>query len=592
MRGHSIYATMRPSRFLVPSRTWLTAAAILLGSACCDAAQQARERLDRGLVALPTARGQVYVGWRLLDSDAPGTAFNVYRRGSGEAVKLNAQPIDKTTDFLDGAATDGAAYFVRPVVKGDEGAASPEVMVAPTVQGQSQGYLSLKLDGKHKFQKVGIADLDGDGRYDFVLKQPEGNIDPYEKYWQPSPDTYKLEAYRHDGRFLWRYDLGWAIERGIWYSPYLVYDLDGDGKAEVAVKTGQGDPRDADGRVQKGPEHLTILDGLTGKPRAQVDWPSRDAFTGPSAYNYASRNQLCVAYLDGKRPYLLVERGTYNIITLVAYEFREGQLREAWQWCNKNEPRGYWGQGAHWMHVADVDADGRDEVLVGSAMLDDDGKALWTTGLGHPDHSYLGDIDPDRPGLEIYYGIEPRAKRNTMCLVDARTGKILWGHDQPTQHIHSSGLVSDIDASRPGAECYSGERDFEDQRWLRDSRENVISHEDLGGLAPRAAYWDADCQRELVRGSRIVKYRGATLEPRIEGSVVAVADILGDWREEILTSVAGELRIYSTRIPAVDRRTCLMQDPIYRTDVLSASMGYLQVPMTGYDLESSRKKHR
>jgi ABC-type sugar transport system ATPase subunit len=434
-------------------------------------------------------------------------------------------------------------------------------------------------------KQVGIADLDGDGCYDFVIKQPRDNIDPYEKYWKPSPNTYKLEAYRHDGRFLWRHDLGWAIEQGIWYSPYVVYDLDGDGRAEVAVKTGQGDPRDADGRVQTGPEYLSILDGRTGEPMVRVDWPSRANF--PS-YNYASRNQLGVAYLDGKTPALLVARGTYNYMVLIAYQFKDGKLRELWRWDNKDAPKTFWGQGAHWMHSGDVDADGRDEVALGSVMIDDHGKPLWTTGLGHPDHFYLGDLDPQRPGLEIYFGIEPRRKENAMCMVDACTGKILWGHQEATQHIHSSGLCSDIDPQHPGSECYSGERDFKDKRWLRDCKGHVIATNDLGGLAPRAAYWDADPQRELVTGGRITKYQGQTLRPRIEGDVIAVVDLLGDWREEIITSVAGQLRIYMTTIPAADRRTCLMEDPIYRTDVTHAAMGYYQVPMTSYDLATGK----
>jgi len=577
---------------------------LMLGS-CCMAAEQAasngeprsRERLDRGVIARTMAGGKVYVGWRLLASDPADVGFNVYRRTAGQQpVKLNEKPIRQTTDFVDSSAKKGTehGWFVRPVVSGEEGSQSPETRATPG--DEALPYLSIKLEGDHTFQKVGIADLDGDGRYDFVLKQPDANVDPYSApgYWKRSPGTYKIEAYRHDGKSLWRLDLGWSIEQGIWYSPYVVYDLDGDGKAEVALKTGEGDPRDTDGRVQSGPERLTILDGLSGKPITRVDWPSRDGFREAvkddlAAYNYYCRNQLCVAYLDGKTPSLLVERGTYNLMKLVAYQLRNGQLRELWRWDNSKEPRKYWGQGAHWMHAADVDGDGRDEVLLGSSVIDDDGKALWSTGLGHPDHFYVGDIDPGRPGLEIYYGIEPGRKENTMCLVDAKTGEILWGHDQPTQHVHSSGLCSDIDPAHPGSECYSGERDFKDKRWLRDCKGRVLSTEDLGGLSPRSAYWDADPQRELVTGRRISKYKGPEMPPRIEGSIAAVADVLGDWREEIITSVPGELRIYTTTIPAADRRVCLMQDPIYRMDVVCAAMGYFQVPMTSYDLATRKR---
>jgi len=554
------------------------------------ATKRVRERLDRGPVAMPMQGGKVYVGWRLFETDVPGIAFDVLRStGDAQATKLNAQPIRQTTDFVDATATPGAryAYCVQPIQVGGKGPLSRKVVASASQAGAT--YIALRLQGGHTFQKVGIADLDGDGRYDFVIKQPNANIDPWHRYWRRSPDTYKLEAYRHDGAFLWRYDLGWAVERGIWYSPYVVYDLDGDGRAEVAVKTGEGDPRDAEGKVRTGPEYLTILDGLTGKPRARVAWPSRDLFRGRWAYNYASRNQLCVAYLDGKTPCLVVERGTYNIIIVVAYEFHGGKLRELWRWRNDKEPRRYWGQGAHWMHAADVDADGRDEVVIGSAVIDDNGGGLWATGLGHPDHFYVGDIDPLRPGLEIYYGIETRNLRNSMCLVDAKTGRILWGHDQPTRHIHASGLCADIDPRRPGAECYSGERDLRDKRWLRDAKGNVIATKDLGGLSPRTVYWDADPQRELLRRGRIADYAGKSMPPRVEGHIAAIADILGDWREEIITSVAGELRIYTTTIPATDRRPCLMHDPLYRIDVLCAAMGYFQVPMLSYDLATRQR---
>jgi rhamnogalacturonan endolyase len=204
----------------------------------------------------------------------------------------------------------------------------------------------------------------------------------------------------------------------------------------------------------------------------------------------------------------------------------------------------------------------------------------------------VGDIDPGRPGLEVYYGIEPSRPKNTMCLVDARTGEILWGHDERTRHIHSSGLCSDIDPAHPGSECYSGERDLRDKRWLRNCKGRVLATEDLGGLAPRAVYWDADLQRELLARGRILDYgqpRDTDTAPRVEGHIAAVADVLGDWREEIITSTAGELRIYTTTIPAADRRVCLMQDPLYRMDVVCAAMGYYQVPMTSYDLATQKR---
>ena len=553
------------------------------------------EQIDRGLVVRQIEGGPVYLGWRWLRSDPPDRAFHVYRAAPGkDAVKLTERPIAATTDFVDATAVAGTEYAwsIRAVTGDTEGPIEAEVrMVAG---GEAKPYVSIALDGDHTFQKVGIADLDGDGRYDFVIKQPNANVDPYWRpgYWRPSEGTYQLEAYRGDGTLLWRHDLGWSIEQGIWYSPYVVYDLDGDGRAEVAVKTGEGDPRDADGRVQTGPEYLTILDGQTGKPITQAAWPSREGFGEELVgYNYASRNQLAVAYLDGKKPSLIALRGTYRRMKAVAYQLNDGKLVEQWSWDNEGMPREWQGQGAHWTIAADVTGDGRDELVLGSSVLRGDGTPLWTTGQGHPDHLYVGDIDPQRPGMEIYYGIETRRDNNGMCLVDAATGKILWGLDFPTRHVHSHGMVSDIDPRHAGSECYSGDTDAEKKfafGILHNARGEVISRENLFGFGPRTAYWDADPLREVVGNNRVFKYGQSVDEPllQIEGRLIAVVDLWGDWREEIITTVPGEMRIYTTTIPAQDRRVCLMQDRLYRLQVVQAAMGYYQVPTTSYDLRS------
>lgn len=542
------------------------------------------EPMGRGVVALPMDNGSIYVGWRLLKDDPKDVSFNVCRSraGSQSSQKLNDEPLTKTTDFVDENPVAGERneYIVEPAPDedGEEGRLSKVVGAVPSSEGGD--FVSIKLDGDHTFQKCGVADLNADGVYDYVIKLPNANIDPYVKYWKPSPETYKIEAYLADGTFLWRYDMGWAIERGIWYSPMVVYDLDGDGKAEVCLKAGEGDPRDDDGHVNSGPEYLLVLDGMTGREKARADWPKREDF--PS-YNYASRNQMSVAYLDGKTPSLIVARGTYNVIQVLAYEYRDGKLREQWKWNDAEEGGRYRGQGAHTMHSVDIDDDGRDEVLLGSAVLDDNGVGLWSTNMGHPDHFYVGDIDPARPGLEVYYGVEKRASANGCCLVDARTGEILWGLDVPTRHVHSTGMCSDIDGSVPGIESYSSDTDSEKKsnvRWLFDARGKILRDDLDWGFGPRAVYWDADAQREILRGSRITNYGSDDPIGQIAGSAVGYADVLGDWREELIVTVPGELRIYSTTIPASDRRVCLMQDPLYRLDVCIQAMGYTLCPMT------------
>ncbi|MBM4087759.1 MAG: silent information regulator protein Sir2, partial [Planctomycetes bacterium] len=495
------------------------------------------------MVVMPVAGGKVYLGWRLLKDDPKEVAFNVYRStGKQPGVKLNDKPLTATTDFLDASPSLNRdnAYWVRPVVGGRELDPSEQGLVPP--KPDVKPYLSFKLKGDHTFQKAGIADLNGDGRYDVVIKQPNSNIDPAGSYWKPSPGPYTLEAYLHDGTPLWQKDLGWAIEQGIWYSPYIVYDLDGDGKAEVAVKTGEGDPRDKDGRVQTGPEWLSILDGQTGQDKARVEWPSREGFPN---YNVASRNQICVAYLDGKTPCVVVERGTYGTIKLAAYEFHGGRLKELWRWDNRDESSLYRAQGAHIMHGADIDGDGRDEVVIGSAAVDDNGIGLWSTGFGHPDFCFVGDIDPARPGLEVFYGIEPRRKDHGLCLVDAKTGKVIWGLQETSNHVGTDGMCADVDPRHPGLECHAKDIDAERkfaQAWTFSAAGEMLTKNERRSMS-RTLFWDADLQKEQIRGSAIVKFLGGEYPGRIEGSVIAFADLLGDWREEIITSVAGELRI-------------------------------------------------
>lgn len=551
----------------------LRLAALLLITA--PALASAAEKFDRGLIALHTDNG-IYVGWRLLASDPKGIAFHVYRGiGPAPVQQLTSEPISNSTNFMDSTIPSGTAlkdvsYHIQPTnTKTKELISAPVPLEQFTWEGI---FRRIKLQGNYTAQKVGIGDLDGDGRYDYVIKQPDFNVDPYEApgYWKKSEDTYTLEAYNADGKPLWTYNMGWSIEEGVWYSPYIVYDFDGDGRAEVYAKAGEGDPRDSDGRVTSGPEYLVKINGLTGKVERRIPWPDR---SGYEKYNYYCRNLLGIAYLDGKRPHLIVQRGTYTQIKVEAYD---PQLNLVWKWNSRDEKRKYNGQGMHGMHAADVDADGRDEIILGAAVLDNNGKGLWTRETGHPDVCYIGDIDPAHPGLEIFYGIEPRQKRDAVCLVEAATGRTLWGCDEPTTHVHGQGMVADIIPEYPGQECYAGEKD-RSRFWLYSATGKRIGEKEIGGLNPRAFWWDADSQKELYLNGHVVNYAGPQLAP-MQGTIIAIADVLGDWREEVITSLPGEIRIYTTTIPAVTRRPCLMQDRLYRNDVAVASMGYYYPP--------------
>jgi rhamnogalacturonan endolyase len=535
------------------------------------------EKLDRGLVALEREDGSVFLSWRLLKTDPSDIGFRILRRPDvpdSKTTPLIKGAPHNLTNFVDdtlGQDCVGRTYIYGLYKSGKKGGLEmaerlDEVSIKLT--GQPKPYIRIPLKGSYDFQKVGIGDLDGDGVYEYFIKQPNFNTDPYQRpgYWKRSTTTYKLEAYRLDGTMMWRYDMGWSIEAGIWYSPWIVYDVDGDGKAEVYCKAGVGDPRDEKGLVKSGPEYLVKIDGQTGKVVTRTAWLSRDGF--PS-YNYYCRNFLTVAYLDGKTPSLIMQRGTYNLIKTQALD---KDFKRIWYWESPQEKAKYRSQSAHGLITADVDEDGRDELVIGSAVLDDNGKGLWTTEMGHPDVFYVADIDPTNPGLEVFYGIEPRRKTDAICVVDARTGRKLWTHKEPTRHVHGQGMVGDILADSPGMEVFAGERDLK-KRWLYSAKGRLIEFRETGALSPRPVWWDADPQKEVVLSGGIRDWGGSVMQP-IKGRVIAVVDCLGDHREEVITSLKGELRIYSTTVPATDRRRCLMQDHQYRLGVVAQTMGY------------------
>ena len=331
-----------------------------------------------------------------------------------------------------------------------------------------------------------------------------------------------------------------------------------------------------DGHVLEGPEYLVKIDGKTGKLIQKRDWLSKDGF---ESYNYWSRNFLTVAYLNGKDPSLVMQRGTYTIIKTEALD---KDLNTEWYWESSGQHEKYKGQGMHGIMTGDIDFDGKDELIPGTFALDDNGSPLWFTGLKHNDSGYLTDIDPSRPGMEIVYGIESRSPKNGVCLVDAGTGEIIWGLDNRTHHVHSQGMVGDIDPGYPGLEYYAGEAKGGDQYFLFSADGKRLSDKNMGSLSPRAVWWDSDDLKEISINDDLIKYKGDTLL-RTEGKVVLVADIIGDWREEIITSLPGEIRIYSTNIPAANRKVCLMQNRQYRLGVADATMGYFYPPQLGVE---------
>lgn len=572
------------------------------------------ENLNRALSAVPTTDGKgVYLAWRLLNSDNETTSFNVYRSEKGITKKLNKKPVKTTTGFTDfNPSKNSVEYSISIIENKKERKTSDKITVCFP---ELKNYISIKTDAKDRIGKMGVADLNGDGVYDFIVRTPASNVDP----GMPGDTTgitYKISAYLSDGTYLWTYDMGRGIEPGVWYSPFIAYDFNGDGKAEIALK-GSGDDfrRNEKGRVYSGSEYLLVLDGMTGKVIDRAEWPERNFRYGD--LNRQNRNQIGMAYLDGKTPCILAGRGTYRLMTVDAWQLKEGKLEKLWRWDGDEENPVVRSQGAHNMVCGDVDGDGRDEILLGSCMLDDNGTLLWSTGLGHSDKAYLTQIDPHRSGMQVFLVSEPwQTDGRGVMVVDAKTGKLIWKIGQPTYHV-GDGMVADFDPGHPGPECFASEdkKGGSDARYLLSSDGKKLNTDNSEVPDCRNwAWWDADLLRETIgNGNRhqvsdpgtttdtakavsnsthryrmpqfgVSKWNDKTITTDIQGELQLIADLNGDWREELVTVLPGEIRIYQTNIPATDRRVCLMQDPVYRSYVLQRSQGYPQSPVTGYYL--------
>src|SRR5690606_11143613 len=364
------------------------------------------EKFDRGLtLARIKENDAIHISWRLLKTDDDAVAFNVYRAVNRKQKKLNQKLITATTDFIDTSVKDADAIYWVEAINGAKKTISEKKSLAQ-YDGEEVNYHRIKLkDPNVRAGKVAVADLNGDGQYDYIIRHPHTNVDP----GVPNPDdgtTYKIEAYLHDGTYLWTKDLGPRIEPGVWSSPFIAYDFDGDGKAESALKTARDTAAKNDAaRIYGGTEYLTVLNGMTGEEIARVDWPERNDRYGN--VNRQNRNQIGMAYLDGKTPCILAARGTYKLMTVDAWQLHNGKLEKLWRWDGDEENPVVRSQGAHNMVCGDVDGDGKDEILLGSCMLNSNGTLRWSTGLGHSDKAYMTDIDPNREGMEVFLAIEP-----------------------------------------------------------------------------------------------------------------------------------------------------------------------------------------
>ncbi len=513
-------------------------------------AQRKVEKLGRGVVAVNTGGGTAYISWRLLATDPEGIGFNIYRSiGGAEAEKLNATPITATTDYTDNSAstTSTNSYFVKPVTNGVEGAASKPF----TIQGDAtakryQGITLQPTAYSTSVQHVYPGDLDGDGEYDYVVKrQPR---DP--------ANNVLLEAYTREGVFMWRIDLGHNMELGAGtHNPFVVvYDFNGDGKAEVFTRSGEltvfADGKaitDANGGNNDGvddyrtlppvsdmgymllgdncPEYLSMVDGLTGKELARREWIDRGAkstWTSLWGDNYGHRmnmNFIGVAYLDGVNPSIVTSRGDGGIMDIEAYDFDGTNINSRWTWSartNTAKPAGQtWRQfhesylnntatkvaiptGYHWadfhnIRVADLDGDGKDEISWGVNAMDDNGTPLYfaKNDIGHGDRFVISDLDPDRPGLECY-AIQ-QAASTLAVYYDAKTGERIKTWSAVPSYDVGRGDAADIDPNVKGCELWSYAHST-----VLNCKGDAVPGATSYPAPALTMWWDGDLQREIL----------------------------------------------------------------------------------------------
>ena len=648
------------------------------------------EKLDRGLVVIPyNLFGGHFVSWRLFGTDDANTTFELLK--NGESVMSN---IMQTTSVR---VTGGKATDKYQVVTYQNG---KMVDTTPEVSPWAKYYLEVKLDkpadGKTKPYTTtidketvsfpdgqdysyspndcSVGDVDGDGQYEIFVKWDPSNSKDNSQ--NGVTGIVYIDCYRLDGTKLWRIDLGKNIRAGAHYTQFMVYDFDGDGKAEMMCKTAPGSKdgegnyvnqaatdenikaasntkdwvSEGSGRINGGQEYLTVFNGQTGKAihtiayypnrnaKAELsdasgsfNWDSRSGKSDKGNYgNRGERYLAAVAYLGGAdaNPSGVFCRGYYSYAYVWAVDFDGSQLKHRWlhrsdsntQWsvvdANMQEsakvtaPKATSGGGSntmfangnHNLSVADVDGDGKDEIIWGAAALDNDGKLLYATGFGHGDAIHLGDLNPDRPGLELF-DVHEEKGTYSWDIHDAATGEILMKNGQSGQD-NGRGVAADIVADTRGYEFWSSYGGF-DSGSRNQNPFNAITGKQAGNRAPSMnfrIYWDGDAQDELLDGINIYKYKTDASATRLgigsrsyptgqsnnstKATPCLSADIFGDWREELILRNATDdaLIIYSTITPTNYRVPTLMHNHVYRMGICWQNVAYNQPPHLGYYL--------
>ncbi len=600
------------------------------------------ESLNRGMVAVPSENG-VLLSWRKLYDDPEGLSFSVFRNGE----KISEQPISDRSNFLDQGGSEGDEYQLKA-----------DGRVYDTANTWTGPYQEISLDVPadgvtpdgdtyhYTANDASVGDLDGDGQYEIILKWDPSNAKDNSQGGYTG--NALIDAYTLEGERLWRIDMGKNIRSGAHYTQFMVYDFDGDGRAEIAMKTADGtvdgegtiigsaeadwvshggtpEVRDRTGskvtedgrylgelkgRILKGPEYFSVFEGETGrvldtKPYIPQRAPGNDnpsmaemkALWGDGYGNRSERYLAGVAFLDGKMPSIVMARGYYERTVIAAYDFREGKLSTRWTFdtLSSDIPSEYAGQGNHQLSIADIDGDLKDEIIYGAMAVDNDGTPKWSTGLGHGDALHVSDLDPNNPGLEVF-GVYEDIRGNGgigSALISAADGTILW--KKSAKKDNGRGLAANIDPRFPGAEV-----------WALNAPELFdITGEPTGAERPGpvnfAVWWDGDLQRELLNGNTLYKWNwekesvdtmwvaeGATSNNGTKATPALSADIFGDWREEVILRSEDNrfLRIYSTSIPSEFGFTTLMHDLQYRLAVAWQNTSYNQPPHPSFYIGS------
>ncbi len=592
-------------------------------------AQRQMENLGRGVIALRTADG-VFISWRLLGTDAAEIQFNVYRQGTPSTwQKLNPESLSDVTWWLDRTAPQDTAlqYTIEPV--SGEMQLPQSLPVTVPVALRRQPYLEIPLQTPVGYQPNdgSVGDLDGDGELEIVVKM-EGRV--HDNSQHGPTDPVQLQAYQLDGKHLWSIDLGRNIRAGAHYTQFIVYDLDGDGRAEIACKTADGtrdgagqvigdedaDHCNSDGTILRGPEFLTVFEGSTGKVLDTVRYEPQRALGndnpspaelkrvwGDDYGNRADRFLAAVAYLDGQRPSLVMCRGYYTRTVLVAWDFRQGKLQRRWMFdSNENGNRKFAGQGAHSLSVADVDHDGRDEIVYGACTIDDNGQGLSSEGTGHGDALHVTKMAPDNSRLLAFMPHEEERTygRNAVSLRDAATSELIWGVSGSGDI--GRGIACDVDPRFLGFEMWwSGSQGMFNVQSCKEDELDGPRGVPVCRTKPRSTnfciWWDGDPLRELLdrttinkwnwqteREDRLLTVEGCASNNGSKSNPVFSGDLLGDWREEVIwrTSDGKALRIYSTTIPTRLRHVTFLHDPQYRLAIAWQNAGYNQPPHPGF----------